>query len=74
MARIDKASFELGIALAEMKNAYYFDDLAAFMKNEPTDGGEMYFGKLKPLFDKYGYETVKEAILKISKKEVKANE
>lgn len=73
MARIDKASFELGLALAELKNAYYFDNLAAFMKNEPTDSGNLYFGELKPLFDKYGYETVKEAIIKISKKE-KTNE
>ena len=74
MARIDKASFELGIALAEMKNEYYFDSLVAFIKNEATDHGGMYFGELKPLFDKYGYETVKEAIIKISKKEVQANE
>lgn len=72
MARIDKASFELGLALAELKHEYYFDDLAAFMNG--AKGGEMYFGKLKPLFDKYGYETVKEAIIKISKKEVKENE
>ena len=75
MARIDKASFELGIALASMKYEYYFDGLVAFIRGEnAATSGEMNFGRLKPLFDKYGYEITKEAILKISKKEVQTNE
>ncbi len=57
----------LGIEIAEILNAYYVDSLVKFIKNEPLKEGEtsgaIYFGFLKPLYDKYGYETVNQYLI-----------
>ena len=69
----DSVSYAFGMEMAELKDKYYFDDLAAFIDGEKTECGKIYFVELKPLFDKYGYELVKREIIKLRNKE-KTNE
>ena len=58
----------LGMELQKLSERYFFKDLAAFVKGEPTETGALYFQELKPLYDKYGYKTVNSYISEISDK------
>lgn len=53
----------LGIEIVELQNAYYYEDLIAFLKGDTEGAKDIYFGKLKPLYDKYGYEKVNRILL-----------
>lgn len=57
-------AFEFGRDFQKMSEQYNFEKIAAFVNDEAGDdiGGAMDFYKLKPLFDKYGYNETIEAI------------
>jgi hypothetical protein len=61
----------LGMEIAELKKSYYYDELIKFLKGG-TGNGNLYFEKLKPLYDKYGYEKVNRILLSLE--EEKAEE
>lgn len=54
---------ELGFDIAKLQNDYFYKDLLAFLKGEKDTCYN--YDKLKPLYDKYGYELVNETILKM---------
>lgn len=69
----EQANIELGIEIGELKRSYFYDGLIKFLKGE-DDGAfsGMDFYKLKPLYDKYGYEKVNRILLSLE--EAKAEE
>ena len=53
----EKKAFEFGRDFQKITDDYGFKSLASFIANENGDqSGKYDFYKLKPLFDKYGYE------------------
>jgi len=67
-------NIKLGMEIAELKNQYYYDGLIEFLKGNITASNGMYFEKLKPLYDKYGYEKVNRVLLETEEKAGKENE
>jgi hypothetical protein len=53
--------FEFGIDIQRISEKWFFDNVVKFLKGENDDCSS--FDELKPLFDKYGYEETKGAIL-----------
>ncbi len=53
----------LGMEISTLKDSYYYSDVIAFLKGTATGNEDMYFGKLKPLYDEYGYEKVNRILL-----------
>ena len=68
----EQTNIELGIAIGELKKEYYYNDLIEFLKGNDEAKGHIYFDKLKPLYDKYGYEKVNRILLSLE--EPKAEE
>lgn len=59
------ADLDLGVALGKLKESYGFDEIVAFLKGEKENCLDFY--KLKPLYDKYSYKKVNQAILHLVK-------
>lgn len=68
----EQTNIELGIAIGELKREYFYNKLISFLKGDDKDNGSMYFERLKPLYDKYGYEKVNRVLLSLE--EPKAEE
>lgn len=60
---MEMRAVQLGIEIGALKNAYYYPDIIAVLKGTAQKSEDMYFGKLKPLYDKYGYEKVNRILL-----------
>ena len=60
---------QLGIEIGALKNTYYYPDIIALLKGTTQGAEDMYFGKLKPLYDKYGYEKVNRILLALEETE-----
>ena len=65
----DKKNIRLGMAIAEVRNAYYYKDLIAFLKGDGEGNGTLYFHLLKPLYDTYGYKKVNDILLELDSEE-----
>lgn len=72
----EKTNIALGIELGDIKREYFYEELMKFLKGDTTGTGSIYFVKLKPLYDKFGYEKVNRHLLAIyeAEKENGANE
>ena len=56
---------KLGLAIGKLKEEnYYYREIVKFIKGEDTSPYS-YFGKLKPLFDKFGYEKTMSVLLAV---------
>lgn len=60
---------KLGFELCEVLNSYYIEDLIEFLKGKTASC--LYFDKLKPLYDKYGYKTVNNCLMVLYKEKKK---
>lgn len=60
---------QLGIEIEKLKNTYYYSDIIAFLKGTATGAEDMYFGRMKSLYDKFGYEKVNRILLELEKDE-----
>lgn len=59
----------LGMAIAKLRDAYYYKDLIAFLKGNDETHGSMYFYLLKPLYDEYGYKKVNDILIELDSEE-----
>ena len=64
----------LGMEIAEIKQAYYYDSLIKFLNGDDSKNGSMYFAKLKPLYDRYGYEKVNIVLLNLEEEKEQSHE
>lgn len=56
---------KLGFAIGKLKEEnYYYREIVKFIKGEDTSSYS-YFGKLKPLFDQFGYEKTMGVLLAV---------
>jgi hypothetical protein len=53
----------LGLDIAQLKDSYAYKDIVDFITGKTTTC--MYFDRLKPLYDKYGYELINNTILEL---------
>ena len=53
----------LGYEIGKMQTNYYFKDIVEFLKGNTEECFN--YCKLKPLYDKYGYEITNNAILQV---------
>ena len=63
MSKLNKElvkAIKLTVELCNIKKEWYGNEIAAFVKGEKTEC--MYYDKLKPLYDKYGYLIVNECL------------
>jgi hypothetical protein len=66
---MEMQAVQLGIEIGALKNTYYYHDIIAVLKGTAQKSEDMYFGKLKPLYDKYGYEKVNRILLALEETE-----
>lgn len=60
---------KLGMEIAKIERELWFSSLMKFLKGENGDHhGDWYFCKLKPLYDKYGYENVNKILMSMEEK------
>lgn len=69
LAEAEMTNVRLGIAIGELRGGYYYADLIAFLKGTATGNEDMYFGKMKPIYDEYGYEKVNRILLALDEQE-----
>lgn len=56
---------KLGLAIGKLKEeSYYYREIVKFIKGEDASSYS-YFGKLKPFFDRFGYEKTMDVLLAI---------
>ena len=67
--KAERLNIKLGIAIGELKNEYFYKALISFLKGDNSKNGNIYFEKLKPLYDKFGYEKVNRILLALEEKE-----
>lgn len=72
MNKTEERYTRFGMAMAEIKNQYWFDSVVEFLKDGNKEG-EWYFSKLKPFYDKYGYTKVNNLLIKIYNEKKEAN-
>lgn len=73
--KVEAENIRLGMEIGRLQNEYYYNDLVAFLQGNSESKGGMYFEKIKPLYDRYGYEKVNRIILTLEKaKDGKENE
>lgn len=65
ISTFEKENIKLGIDIGDLKKQYYYDDLMKFLKGDNACNGSLYFDKLKPLYDRYGYERVNRILLEL---------
>ena len=69
IANAETQNIKLGMEIGELKSKYFYEDLILFLKGDNSKNGNLYFEKLKPLYDKYGYEKVNRILLTLEEKE-----
>ena len=72
--KVELENIRLGMEIASITQEYYYPKLIAFLKGDTTDCGSMYFEKLKPLYDKYGYERVNRILIALEEAKEQTNE
>lgn len=74
LTKTETENIHLGMDIAELKKEYFYNKLIAFLKGDNTDCGCLYFEKLKPLYDRYGYEKVNRILLSLEESKEQTNE
>lgn len=69
LTKLEMNGVRLGIEIAKIKNEYYYENLIKYLQGDDKDSGSLYLSKLKPLYDKYGYEKVNRLLLTLEEKE-----
>lgn len=69
LTEAEHQNIKLGIAIGELKNKYFYKAIILFLKGDNSENGNIYFEKLKPLYDKFGYEKVNRILLALEEKE-----
>lgn len=68
---LEKENIKLGIDIGDLKRQYFYKDLMQFLKGDKMCNGSLYFDKLKPLYDKYGYEKVNRVLFELEEESAK---
>ena len=74
VADAETQNVKLGIGIGELKTKYFYKDLILFLKGDNSKNGNIYFDRLKPLYDKFGYEKVNRILLALEEKEEEKEE
>lgn len=69
LSKAEMDNVKLGIEIGKLKQSYYYADIIALLKGTSKVGEDIYFGRMKPLYDKYGYEKVNRILLAIDEQE-----
>ena len=62
-------NIRLGIEIGKLKDSYYYTDIIKFLNGTASKGEDIYFSRLKPIYDEFGYEKVNRILLELHKVE-----
>lgn len=69
-----RKNIRLGMEIQKLKDSYSWKELVKFLKGKSKNDYHNLFGKLKPLYDEFGYITVNKLIIEIADEEEKVKE
>lgn len=69
ISNAEKKSVCLGIEIEKLRQEFFYKYLIRFLQGKDTPDGAIYFEKLKPLYDRFGYEKINRILLELEKDE-----